>query len=276
MSFDRVLPSPGGAMRVHTADPVIAKRIDERLGSQFRDDAVPMWDLELAPGRFDGAKWDEELRGRREGARVHVEQSGGRGTFDFAAGRGRIEIDTRIEWFDQYFENALRILLVEAAITTGHRIFHSAAVAVPDLSKAWLFFGPSGAGKTTTTETCHAAGYHAITDDLVVLGIEDERVIAKGCVFHGTTKIRNFAHGAFPVQAFFRLEKAPHDRVTRLPLASATRELLRSLVMYRPFTRAEQEALLDFALALAKRAPVYRLELRKSPDFIAEVLRELR
>jgi hypothetical protein len=275
MTYRRVLTSPGVALRIVTDDRAIAGKLEERLGAHLSDGAADA-ELRLDAARIEGAQWDPDLLGRLDGSLLHVEQSGGRGAFDLSARSGRIAIAADIEWFHLYIENALRMILVELAERAGMRICHTAAVSEPDLSGAWLFHGPSGSGKTTSTEMALAQGWRPINDDLVFIGLDGGGVIAQGCAFHGRTRIRDFAHGRFPVKGLFRLVQAGRHRATRLALPDAVRELSRALVSWRPRTRAEQESLLDFAIGVCRRVPAFRLEFTKDPSFLEAARNGLR
>lgn len=285
-TFRRVLVSPGVALRLVTEDAALAARIEERLGAHLIDepfDSGPQGALAQGEGAgaelvldaapIPGAQWDPDILGRLDGDVLAIEQSGGRGSFDFAARRGRMTVSTDVEWFNLYFENALRMILVEMGERAGMRICHTAAIADPSLAGAWLFHGPSGSGKTTSTEMALGAGWRPINDDLAFIGIEGDRVVVQGCAFHGRTAIRNFAHGRFPVEGLFRLVQSERHHAERMPLPDAVRELSRALVSWRPRSKPEQLALLDFALGICRRVPSFRLEFRKDPTFL-EVARD--
>lgn len=267
-TFRRVLTSPGVALRLVTEDPALAAKIEERLGAHFAAGDTADAELVLDAAPIPGAKWDPELLGRLDGEVLAIEQSGGRGSFDLVRRQGRLTVSTDVEWFHLYFENALRMILVELGERAGMRICHTAAIADPDRSSAWLFHGPSGSGKTTSTEMALARGWRPINDDLAFIGIVGDGVVVQGCAFHGRTAIRDFAHGRFPVDGLFRLVQSDRHHASRLPLPDAVRELSRALVPWRPRTKAEQEALLDFSLQVCRRVPSFRLEFRKDPTFL--------
>lgn len=275
-SFRRVLVSPGVALRLVTGDAAIAAKIEERLGTHLSGENEADAELVLDAAPIPGAKWDPDILGRLDGDLLTIEQSGGRGTFDLSQRQGHITVSTDVEWFHLYFENALRMILVELGERAGMRICHTAAIADPELTGALLFHGPSGSGKTTSTEMALARGWRPINDDLAFLGIHLDRVVAQGCAFHGRTRIRDFAHGKFPVAGLFRLAQSDRHHASRLSLPDAVRELSRALVSWRPRTKAEQEALLDFAGEVCRRVPSFHLEFRKDPSFLEAAVDGLR
>lgn len=276
-SFRRVLVSPGVALRLVTDDAALGAKIEERLGAHLAGDTPADAELVLDASPIPGAKWDPEILGRLDGDALVIEQSGGRGAFDLAQRHGRMTVSTDVEWFHLYFENALRMILVELGERAGMRICHTAAIADPELPRAWLFHGPSGSGKTTSTEMALARGWRPINDDLAFIGIgDDDRVVVQGCAFHGRTRIRDFAHGQFPVGGLFRLVQSDRHHASPLPLPDAVRELSRALVSWRPRAKAEQEALLDFAGEVCRRTPSFRFEFRKDASFLEAALDGLR
>lgn len=267
MTYRRVLCSPGVALRLITEDAAIADRIEDRLGPHLSD-GISDAELHVDAAHIADAVWDADLCGRLDGDLLQIEQSGGIGSFHLRTRRGRIAIAKDREWFHNYLENALRMILVELAERVGMRICHTAALAEPRTNAAWLFHGPSGSGKTTSTEMALGAGWMPINDDLAFIGIDGDHVIAQGCAFHGRTRIRDFANGRFPIAGIFRLVQSDRHQATRLAAPDAVRELCRALVSWRPRTKREQEALFDFALAVCHRVPSFELRFKKDPSFL--------
>lgn len=268
--IDRVLPHPAGALRVVVYDADLARRVDERFGALWADRA-PDATVEFDVADMPDAYWDDELRGRLDGTRLIAEMNGARGAFDLATRVGRFEIARHVEWSELFLDNVLRMVLVELGQRAGMWICHTAAVA--DGDGAYLFFGVSGAGKTTVTELSASAGLAAINDDLVFVSLEDGAIVVRGCPFHGATHIRQFAQGAFRVRALFALQQAPADEVVPLPRADAVRAFSRSLVTWRARTREEQLDALAFAEAVCRAVPVSTLRFRKDPSFWSLVRR---
>ena len=260
MSFDRALSHPGGALRILTGDAGIASRLEERLGEHLTTSDGATATLELAAGEARSV-WNESLAGRVERGLLVPALAGVRGSFDLVGRTGRFEIDTEWAWFELHLENVLRMVLVELAAAHGHHICHAAAVAAPNGS-AWLFLGPSGAGKTTITELAADAGLEPINDDLVYLS---RGPLLEGCAFHGATRIRRFAAGRRTVAAIFRLRQSEANQVTPIEGAAATREIAGALVTWRQRTRAEQLMVVDFAEAIRREAPVFELAFRRDP-----------
>ena len=264
-----ILPHPAGALRLVVRDGSLGARVAERFAALFAD--VPAdGEIEFVTAEMPDAYWDDALRGRVDGSRVVAEMSGARGEFDLATRRGRFEIARHVAWSELFLDNVLRIVIAELAARAGMWICHTAAVAHG--RDAYLFFGVSGAGKTTVTELSASAGFEPINDDLVFLSFEDGRPVVRGCPFHGATRIRRFAHGTFPLKALFALEQAALDEVVPLPRPDAVVALTRSLVPWRPRTRDEQLATLAFAERICAAVPVSGLRFRKSAAFWDRIL----
>src|SRR5262249_12282362 len=71
------------------------------------------------------------------------------------------------ELFPGIGENFLRVLVAYRLLELGGAVLHSAGVA--DGDGAFLFLGPSGAGKTTLSRQSEAQGRTVLSDDLNAL-----------------------------------------------------------------------------------------------------------
>ncbi|PWT94049.1 MAG: hypothetical protein C5B55_03375 [Blastocatellia bacterium] len=90
-------------------------------------------------------------------------------------------------WFRQIPEtvNASLARAVSFAVCAGlrrHGVFdvHGAGVLAPGSSSGVLIIGPSGSGKSTLTTQLVAAGWGYLSDDEILLSIEDDQVLARG------------------------------------------------------------------------------------------------
>jgi hypothetical protein len=70
-------------------------------------------------------------------------------------------------------ENVLRILVAHALVARGGVLLHAAGVAEGD--RARVFFGVSGAGKTTLSRLAQEEGRRILSDDMVALVPETGR-----------------------------------------------------------------------------------------------------
>jgi hypothetical protein len=166
------------------------------------------------------------------------------------------------------FENVFRLLAAYDLAAAGGALVHSAAVEVLGgaVAGALVFFGPSGAGKTTVAERALEAGLRVLSDDLNALVLGGGQARVEKVPFAGT-------HGGgpqpvppLPVLALCRLRQAP--RVATAPLSTAA--ALAGLLAASPFVNADPfraPALEASLLELARAVPVVELAFARDSPF---------
>ena len=158
----------------------------------------------------------------------------------------------------------LWLLAPEARLAERRRmILHAASVVWK--GKAWLFFGPSGIGKSThSAEWIRTLGAEPLTGDRTVLAWnEDGRFLAYGSPFCGSSEL--CLQKQAPLGGLCLLGQAPKTQVEVLSAARAFRALYAHSIVNSWDSR--QTALLcDEIAALAAAGPVYRLECRPGPE----------
>jgi len=162
------------------------------------------------------------------------------------------------------FENFLRVVYSWLALDSGGFLFHSSAL-VPEDGKAYLFFGPSGAGKTTCCILSEGIA-RPINDDLVLLHWSESSGGWRAAAVPFTGKYgREEAGNSYPVAAMFRLVQSVDTRTEPLSTAAAVVEVLSSC----PFMeeRPPDTALADRVAEIVRAVPVRRLHFRKDPSF---------
>jgi len=123
--------------------------------------------------------------------------------------------------FTMVVENFLRVLAAYRAFETGGAMLHSSC-AVKD-GRAHLFFGRSGAGKTTISRLCERAGLEVLSDDMNVVSrrSEDGSFVVERLPFAGELCSRKTAEEQprrlHPLGAVYRLQKGTPD--ARAPIA---------------------------------------------------------
>jgi hypothetical protein len=158
------------------------------------------------------------------------------------------------ELFPGIFENFLRVLLAYRLIELGGAILHSAGVA--DGDGAFLFLGPSGAGKTTLSRLSEAAGRTVLSDDLNAL-LPDPRSGRPQVVklpFTGDLGERREGSPPRPLRGLLQLEKGPEAALRPLSAGAA----LALLFACSPFVNADplrRDRLLDTLAGLTAAAP---------------------
>lgn len=133
------------------------------------------------------------------------------------------------------FENILRVLVAYHLASTGGVLLHSAAVATEE--GAHVFFGPSGAGKTTISRLASEAGFTVLSDDLNVLRVRGGGVVCQKVPFAGDFGLQpGGKHTAeYPVLGLHRLRKGNEHRLRVLSRAQG----LAGLLAASPFVNSD-------------------------------------
>lgn len=212
---------------------------------------------------------------RAEGDEVAVVSYGFAGRWDPASRRGVLALAPEPEDRRRLsFENFLRVAYSWLAMEAGGFLFHSSAL-VPDdagAERAYLFFGPSGAGKTTCCRLSEGIA-RPVNDDLVLLRPARDGAWEVAAVPFTGTFGREEAGNAYRVEAMFRLVQAEITETEPLTTAGAVVEVLSSV----PFQeeRPPDGTLADRVEGLVRSVPVRRLRFRKDPSFWEAIRRDL-
>ncbi len=179
------------------------------------------------------------------------------GVIDVANGRGMLRAHPQAGPEDlAYFVRAAFAL---TAFAQGALLFHSTGIVHRE--QAYIFFGLSGSGKTTTARFSRPRP--VLNDDLVLLCYNQGQWYACATPF-GLR--RHSEVTSAPLRAFLRLRKALEDRIEPLPSTMAKVELLAN----SPVVNADPQRvplLMEFWETILKGIPVCALYFRKSPDF---------
>ncbi len=168
--------------------------------------------------------------------------------------------------FDRSVENFLRVVYAHLAIPANGFLLHSAGLVRS--GRAFLFFGPSGAGKTTVTTL--SPGAKVLSDDLTMVmrgsGDQGDQYVACSVPFRGLLAPRPESAATYPLAGFFRLVQDSTDSLEPLDGAAAVGEVVGSLpfVMDRPEMAGPA---IDTVSAAASQVPVFRLRFRKESTF---------
>jgi hypothetical protein len=160
--------------------------------------------------------------------------------------------------FPGIFENFLRVLVAYRLLALGGVVLHSAGItADAEGDAAFLFLGPSGAGKTTVSRLSEARGRTVLSDDLNALLPSPDPGGPPQVVklpFTGDLGERREAHPPRPLRGLLRLEKGAADALRPLSPAAT----LALLFACSPFVNADphrQEPLFGVLAGLARAAP---------------------
>jgi len=118
-------------------------------------------------------------------------------------------------------ENVFKLLLADWLLEQGGLLLHSAAVSLA--SRACLFVGPSGAGKTTLAKLCASAGWQVLADELVAVRPTGRTYQCSGTPWNvgapGPARLKLIGELAFAGEN--RLEPVHAADLVRLMLANA-------------------------------------------------------
>lgn len=138
------------------------------------------------------------------------------------------------------FENFLRVLVAYRLVAAGGALMHSSGVV--DRGRAFLFLGPSGAGKTTVGRLALEGGREVLSDDMnAVIRRQDgsgARYEVERLPFAGDLGQTGARGDRWPLAGFFRLDKGPEESPARLEPLSPARTLA-GLLACCPFVNAD-------------------------------------
>lgn len=150
----------------------------------------------------------------------------------------------------------LRVILTLLLAREGGFLLHSAGLLRRD--RAYIFYGVSGAGKSTTVR--HPGDAAILSDELVAVRRAGEGFRAYGTPFSGEMGCPGEAVSG-PLAALLKLGRPPGPVLERLGPSEAGRGLLRC-ALYFGGNRQDTDALLRTCLELAGAVPCYHLRLR--------------
>lgn len=187
------------------------------------------------------------------------------GYVDAGAGQAKLQLSSRhpaeeIEYF-------LRIVYALLAFENQGLLFHAAGIVKAE--RAYLFFGHSGAGKTTVAR--RSEGYLVLNDDLVLLmpetdtGSADLAWMAYGTPFWNPSQVKPTCHGA-PAAGLYRLVQDKQVFTEPMRKAHALAELI-SNVPVIPDDPDRNDDLIVRCLDLLDTLPAYRLHFLPDSSF---------
>jgi hypothetical protein len=218
--------------------------------------------------RQDGRPETYRLESRRAGSRLILWSYEFAGFVDPAARLAEVDlVQESGPLFDRGLENFLRVLTAAFVLHEGGFLLHGSCVVRG--GRAHVFFGPSGAGKTTVTLL--SPGDVVLSDDLTLIVRGADGAFAAAGIPFGMAHHRvPDTNGSFPIASFNRLVQAEVVRRERLEGARALAEVAGSLPFVMQETGQASLAIETVALAL-RSAPVFRLEFRKDDSFWSAV-----
>lgn len=187
-----------------------------------------------------------------------------RGEVDLITGNGYLEMDPAAQ-----VDNFLRTVFAWLCVTNDALLLHSAGVIRDGLG--YVFFGPSGAGKTTTSRLASKSG-HVVSDDLVIISCDDNECTLHGVPFKGELSEAPRANQHAPLKGLYRLRQDTSHYLEPIPHIKAVADL----VAASPFIVREKqlsEQLMKVCNNIAKLVPVQQLHFKRDDGFW-EVIRD--
>lgn len=253
--------------RLQFGDCITEKNVRKRYRGFLNDDLTENI-MEILPSS-DLVPGDEEfnLRCRITEKGFCFFSSSTDGCFDPASSSGLLNISTSRCDNPATVENALRCLFGILAFARGFVFLHAAACSLGD--KAWIFLGPSGSGKSTVASFARERGYKILSDDLVLLGIEEQTLRVFSSPFFGEFRTGIKRRESFAVEGIYLLYKSG---INSFSLIDSVPEKAMHLLSNVPFTelcdKNTLSRILSIAEGIVRKVRLYRIRFTNSPAFL--------
>jgi hypothetical protein len=243
-----------------TGDPALAAVLQQRFRRFLKPSAAPAFDFDISvipddpEDDADGDR-DDDLQVRAEDGLWRLRRGDFRAEWDPGTRRGWI----RQRLSPYAADSVLRI--VHTLLLSREHGFLLHASSVVRNGRAYLFTGPSGAGKTTIARLAPADAV-VLTDEISYVRRVGERYVAYGTPFAGEFSDSGEPVSA-PVAAVFDLAWASDPARERLAEGAAVRMLMRNMLFFAS-DPALTGHLLKTACDFAGSVPAFRLAF--APD----------
>lgn len=245
--FDRLRTTYADFLAANDVQPLVTIALTVTAGVQFLEQKRgSTWEtqVKLADGQMQYTSYFE------------------RGEVDFEKGLGRVEIAPQAS-----MENFLRVIYAVLCLQHGGLLLHAAGVIRN--GEGIVFFGPSGAGKTTTAGIA-AQSARVLSDDLVIIRPHNGQYKLHGVPFRGAMQEVQNPNVSAPLKAVFRLQQGVSHAIQPYTTLKAASEL----VAAAPFVVQEPRLgrkLIDVCTRLAQSVPVAQLNFRRDDGFWKEI-----
>jgi hypothetical protein len=158
-------------------------------------------------------------------------------------------------------DSLLRVLLTMVLLPQRGFLLHGATI-VRD-GRAYIFFGRSGAGKSTVASMSPEGS--VLTDEISLVRYANGCWQAHGTPFWGEFRAAGI-NNLFPIAGMYLLKQAKDDRTELLTLKQALRALL-PCVLFFTTEKSAHETLLRTLVSLIEEIPCHELYFRRDPEF---------
>lgn len=226
----------------------------------YVDNSLPQVSFELVAGNatFTGPVPEiVETKGRASDT-LEAEGPSMRLTMDRNTRQGTLSIvpDPRA------FNTALRVIYSFLLASESGFLIHAAAVE--SHGRAHLFFGPSGAGKTTMTRLSQREGKRILTDEMAAVRFDGRRWLVYGTPFWGEFQGISVAD-AVELAGMFRLVKAGHLGISPAGAPEMLTALMQTVVSFGNQEHTTQQ-LLDMVSEILGSVPALNIEFGKTDN----------
>jgi hypothetical protein len=167
---------------------------------------------------------------------------------------------------DHEWQNVLRMIYFFNILKSPGLMLHASGVGRD--GKAYVFPGPSGAGKTTIVRS--SSGLPVLSDDIVAVHFPDKLSPANQPQAHGSPIYGDWGKPgeklSAPLQGLYFPVKDGENRLVKLTTKETLARLLPCVCSFSTMP-SRQEALFSLALKLADSTPGYALHFKPGPDF---------
>lgn len=160
------------------------------------------------------------------------------------------------------FDSLLRVFFSVALLELDGLLLHSSSVL--DGSKAFVFFGVSGSGKTTTAQLSSPT-HPVLSDELTIIRLHDDGHRAYGTPFWGEMQ-KNGINTSGKITALFQLVKNTEAKLVPLRPMPALQRILPCVLFFARQENFVQRAV-DICCRLVQDLPVYEMHFLPDPSF---------
>ena len=163
--------------------------------------------------------------------------------------------------------------IAEVIPSYGSFLIHGAAVRVDE--NAYLFLGPSGAGKTTHArlwKECFGDRFSVINDDKPIIKLTDDEITVCGSPWSGKERWKN--NIAAPLRSVVCIHQAEENRIERMPISDCWNSIMNQA--YRTRDTANMKKTLDLFDKVINTTPFFSLNCRKTIDAVELAYKKLR